>query len=94
MKWPIALLTSLMIGYFAGSTGRASAAVDCQYVGYPAGCVVRSGAPIRPTRDARRIPPSIDARPSGFIWQDLFDRNNPNNLQADWPSPPVQPGQL
>ena len=24
--------------------------------------------------------------------QDLFDRNNPNNLRSDWPGPPAQPG--
>jgi hypothetical protein len=28
------------------------------------------------------------------IRQDLFDRNNPNNLRSNWPSPPAQPGQF
>src|SRR6185312_5936042 len=27
-------------------------------------------------------------------WQDLFDRNNPNNLRSDYPSPPAQPAQF
>jgi hypothetical protein len=26
--------------------------------------------------------------------QDLFDRNNPNNLRSDYPAPPAQPGQF
>ena len=94
MKRSIALSASLIIGFFAASSERASAVVYCQFVGYPAGCVVRPGVPIAPTLDARRIPPSIDARPNGLVRQDLFDRNNPNNLRSDWPSPPAQPGQL
>jgi hypothetical protein len=94
MKRSIALSASLIIGFFAGSTGGASAVVYCQYVGYPAGCVVRPDVAVAPTQDARRIPSSIDVRPSGFIRQDLFDRNNPNNLRSNWPSPTAQPGQF
>lgn len=42
----------------------------------------------------RKSPPVIHPVRSGFILrQDLFDRNNPNNLRSDWPSPPAQPGQ-
>lgn len=26
--------------------------------------------------------------------QDLFDRNNRNNLRSDWPGPPAQPAQF
>ena len=46
--------------------------------------------------DARRIPPSpVDRGRVGFILrQDLFDRNNPNNLRSDWHGPPAQPGQF
>jgi hypothetical protein len=40
MNRSIALSASLIIGFLAGSTGRASAVVSCQYVGYPPGCVV------------------------------------------------------
>src|SRR5882757_6727414 len=40
--------------------------------------------------DVRKIPPSIDIPKSGFVTrQDLFDRNNPNNLRSDWPGPPA-----
>jgi len=52
-------------------------------------------AKILPTHGARKIPPTIDTPKGGFILrQDLFDRNNPNNLRSDWPSPPAQPGQF
>jgi hypothetical protein len=92
MQRSIALSASLIVGFFAGSTGGASAVVYCQYAGYPAGCVVRPGVLVAPTHDIRKVPPAIEARPSGIIRQDLFDRNNPNNLRSDWPSPPAQPG--
>jgi hypothetical protein len=49
----------------------------------------------RPAQDAtqvKRVP--IWSR-SGFILrQDLFDRQNPNNIRSDWPAPPAQPGQF
>jgi hypothetical protein len=91
MKRSIALSVLLVIGFFAGSIGNASAVVYCQYAGYPAGCVVRPANVV--AQDAPRIiSPPIDTRPRGLIRQDLFDRNNPNNLRSDWPSPPAQPG--
>ena len=50
---------------------------------------------VAPAHDVRKVPPVIDTPKSGFILrQDLFDRNNPNNLRSDWPSPPAQPGQF
>jgi hypothetical protein len=50
---------------------------------------------VAPTHNVRKIPPTTDIPRSGFILrQDLFDRNNPNNLRSDWPSPPAQPGSL
>jgi hypothetical protein len=95
MKLSIALSALLITGFVAASTEKASAVVYCQYIEYPAGCVVRPGVVVAPTHDVRKIPPSIDAPTSGFILrQDLFDRNNPNNLRSDWHSPPAQPGQF
>jgi hypothetical protein len=45
-------------------------------------------------RSVQKSPPVVNTPRSGFILrQDLFDRNNPNNLRSDWPSPPAQPGQ-
>jgi hypothetical protein len=50
------------------------------------------GAPIH---DVEKIRPSVDTRKTGFVLrQDLFDRNNPNNLRSDWPAPPAQAGQF
>ena len=95
MKLSIASSALLIAGFVAASTENASAVVYCQYIEYPAGCVVRPGVVVAPTHDVRKIPPSIDAPTSGFILrQDLFDRNNPNNLRSDWHSPPAQPGQF
>ena len=96
MKLSIASSALLIAGFVAASTENASAVVYCRYVGYPAGCVVRPGVVIAPpTHDVRKIPPSVDAPTHGFIIlrQDLIDRNNPNNLRSDWPSPSGLPGQ-
>jgi hypothetical protein len=90
MKQSIALSVSLIIGLLAANTGRANAVVYCQYAGYPAGCAERSS--VAPILDARKMPAAIDVHPRGLVRQDLFDRNNPNNLRPDWPSPPSQPG--
>jgi len=92
MKLSIASSALLIAGFVAASTENASAVVYCQYIEHPAGCVVRPGvAP--PTHDVRKIPPPIDAPARGFILrQDLIDRNNPNNLRSDWPSPAGLPG--
>ena len=47
---------------------------------------VRQAAPWAPVGDSCR---------SGFICrQDLFERNNPNNIRSDYPAPPAQPGQF
>jgi hypothetical protein len=95
MKVSIALPALLITGFVVASTEKASAVVYCQYIGYPAGCVVRPVVIVAPTRNVQKIPPSIGVPTSGFILrQDLFDRNNPNNLRSDWPGPPAQPGQF
>jgi hypothetical protein len=48
MKLSIALSTLLVIGVVVASTETAGAVVYCQYVEYPAGCVVRPGVVLRP----------------------------------------------
>jgi hypothetical protein len=53
MKLSIALPVVLTAGFMAASTEPASAVVYCQYVSYPAGCVVRPGAVLRPRPVAR-----------------------------------------
>src|SRR3984893_9499581 len=95
MKLSIVVSALLITGVVAVSTERASAAVYCEYIEYPAGCVVRRGVAVAPTRDVRKIPRSIDAPTSGFILrQDLFDRTDPNHLRSDYHGPPAQPGQF
>ena len=93
MKPSIALSALLLAGFLAASTETAGAVVYCQYAEYPAGCVVRPVVVV-PGRGVRTVRPSTEFLPSGILRQDLFDRNNPNNLRSDWPSPPAQPGQF
>jgi hypothetical protein len=56
-----------------------------------------SAQPTRTTharaQEARKISPSADKGKILFVLrQDLFDRNDPNNLRSDYPGPPAQPG--
>jgi hypothetical protein len=51
-------------------------------------------AKVAPIHDARKTPPTIGAARGFVLRQDLFDRNDPNNLRSDWPAPPAQPGQF
>jgi hypothetical protein len=46
-----------------------------------------------PSRDVRRPAPLWDAW-GGVLRQDLYSRNNPNNVRSDWPSPPRQAGSI
>ena len=50
-----------------------------------------------PAPTAQRVlpppPPPAYILPFGVLRQDLFDRNDPNNLRSDYPAPPAQPGQ-
>ena len=55
MKLSIALLTLLTVGYIVTGTQEASAVVYCQYISYPAGCVVRPGVVLRPRPAARAV---------------------------------------
>ena len=42
----------------------------------------------------RKVPAPGDIVAPGVLRQDLFDRNNPNNLRHDYPAAPAQPGQF
>jgi hypothetical protein len=57
MKYSIALAAALLTtGFLAAATRDAGAAVVyCQYVDYPAGCVVRAGVVLRPRPVARAV---------------------------------------
>jgi hypothetical protein len=58
--------------------------------------VVAKDAPKKadPIQTSRKVLLPVAVRPSGIVRQDLFDRNDPNNLRSDYPAPPAQPGQF
>lgn len=55
--------------------------------------VAQEGRP-KPVVTARKMPAPGDVVVPGVLRQDLFARNNPNNLRRDYPSAPAQPGQF
>jgi hypothetical protein len=55
MKLSIGLAAVLGVGMLTTSTYEAGAVVYCQYVAYPAGCVVRPGVVLRPRPVARAV---------------------------------------
>jgi hypothetical protein len=57
MKLSIALVSALLLtaGFVAASTEKASAVVYCQYIEYPAGCIVRPGVVLAPRPVARAV---------------------------------------
>ncbi len=65
MKLSIALSALLVTGFMAASTERASAVIYCQYVDYPAGCVVRPGVVlgVRPVARAATVGVAAAAHP-------------------------------
>jgi hypothetical protein len=75
-------------------------AVSCALAFPTVGFAKTAHTKIVPTH-VRKIPPSIDDPRNAFILrsavvlrQDLFDRNDRNNVRSDWPAPPAQPGQF
>ena len=63
MKLSIALSALLITGFVAASTEKASAVVYCQYVEYPAGCVVKPGVVLRPRPEGVVVAPGAGVRP-------------------------------
>jgi hypothetical protein len=61
MKLSIALAALLITGFLTASTEEAGAVVYCQYVEYPAGCIVRPGVALRPRPVARAVTPGVGA---------------------------------
>ena len=56
MKLSIALSALLITGFVAAASEMANAAVVyCQYIEYPAGCIVRPGVVLRPRPVARAV---------------------------------------
>jgi hypothetical protein len=55
MKLSIGLSALLIAGFVVAGSEPASAVVYCQYVSYPAGCIVRPGVVLRPRPVARAV---------------------------------------
>lgn len=80
MRIQIALSALLTTVFMAASSEPASAVVYCQYVSYPAGCVVRPGVVLRPRPVARAVvTPGIGARGVGVRPGTPMNRGGPVN---------------
>ena len=80
MKLSIALSALLITGFVTASTEQASAVVYCQYVEYPAGCVVRPGVVLRPRPVARAVvSPGVGAAGVGVRRGTPVNRGGPVN---------------
>lgn len=79
MKLPIAL-SALIATFVSTSPGDARAAVYCQYVNYPAGCIVRPGVVLRPRPVARAaVTPGVGAPGAGVRPGTPMNRGGPVN---------------
>ena len=80
MKLSIALSTLLITGFLTASTQEASAVVYCQYVSYPAGCIVKPGVVLRPRPVARAVvTPGVGAPGVGVLPGTPMNRGGPVN---------------
>jgi hypothetical protein len=79
MKFSITLAALLITGFVTASTEEASAVVYCQYVDYPAGCIVRPGVVLRPRPVARAVTPGVGARGVGVRPGTPMNRGGPVN---------------
>lgn len=56
LKFAIVLAAFVLTsGFLAASVEKANAVVYCQYISYPAGCIVRPGVVLRPRPVARAV---------------------------------------
>ena len=80
MKLSITMSALLIAGFVAASTEQASAVVYCQYVSYPAGCIVRPGVVLRPRPVARAVvTPGVGAPGVGVRRGTPMNRGGPVN---------------
>lgn len=59
MRIAVASIALLTIGFMTAGTDSASAVVYCQYINYPANCVVRPGVVLSPRPVARAVRGSV-----------------------------------
>jgi hypothetical protein len=78
MKRSIALSALLTAGFMTAGSEQASAVVYCQYVAYPAGCVVRPGVVLRPVARAV-VTPGVGAPGVGVRAGTPMNRGGPVN---------------
>jgi hypothetical protein len=79
MKLLIAL-SALVAGFMATGTSEVGAAIYCQYVNYPAGCIVRPGVVLRPRPVARAVAtPGVGAPGVGVRPGTPMNRGGPVN---------------
>jgi hypothetical protein len=80
MKRSLTVSSLLVVGFAAVATEPAAAAVYCQYVGYPAGCIVRPGVVLRPRPAARAVvTPGVGAAGVGVRPGTPANRGGPVN---------------
>jgi hypothetical protein len=80
MKLSISLSALLIAGFVVASSEPASAVVYCQYVSYPAGCIVRPGVVLRPRPVARAVvTPGVGAAGVGVRAGTPMNRGGPVN---------------
>ena len=80
MKLSIALSTLLVAGFVMASSKPASAVIYCQYISYPAGCVVRPGVVLVARPVARAVvTPGVGAPGVGVRRGTPMNRGGPVN---------------
>lgn len=79
MKSSIALLTLLTAGFLAAATQEASAVIYCQYISYPAGCIVRPGVVLVARPVVRAVTPGVGAPGVGVRAGTPMNRGGPVN---------------
>jgi hypothetical protein len=80
MKFSIALSALLVTGFVTASTEQASAVIYCQYISYPAGCIVRPGVRLVARPVARAVvTPGVGAPGVGVRAGTPMNRGGPVN---------------
>jgi hypothetical protein len=80
MRVSIALTALLISGFMGASTEQASAVVYCQYISYPAGCIVRPGVRLVARPVARAVvTPGVGAAGVGVRAGTPMNRGGPVN---------------